>query len=428
MAVIPRTGTTPTKRFDTGEFLYFGSGDEGSLVWDTNLTIETYSGGIILKPLTTGTWTLPTLTSGGTDDKGIIITQTLNDTGAAGGSDVYRGIKFTLTETDITGWDEVNFLDFIRGTDRVFNVSNTGKLTLDAADAGTHLTMLNTQGSGSSSWTIARDGAPNLKFSVVSSADRVLTFDNTGSADLLVNFGSGSTSQSLTKGVFITDALEVDGIGYFDSNIEVAGSNLLVAAGTRITHDLATGAIMSANTNQTVESMMIFTGATNNHIIVAEWADQAFDFEHTQQTHPTWYIHSANQSTTEWIGFWYDGNGKIGVGAGALEIDPSLICTKRLIQKQGSDVASAADITLGEGNYFDITGTTQIDTMVATNWAPGSVVHLQFDANVTVKHATAGGGAQFQLSAAGDFAATAGDTLSLVYDGTYWRELARTAI
>ena len=97
---------------------------------------------------------------------------------------------------------------------------------------------------------------------------------------------------------------------------------------------------------------------------------------------------------------------------------------------QGTDIASANDATLtATGNYFDVTGTTQTNTLsVPTGCTAGTIITLQFDGSVTVKHATAGAGAQFQLAGAGDFAATAGDTLQLVYDGTYWREISRTAI
>lgn len=41
---------------------------------------------------------------------------------------------------------------------------------------------------------------------------------------------------------------------------------------------------------------------------------------------------------------------------------------------------------------------------------------------------TDGTGAKFFLSGSGDFNSAAGDTLTLVYDGTYYRECARTVI
>lgn len=111
---------------------------------------------------------------------------------------------------------------------------------------------------------------------------------------------------------------------------------------------------------------------------------------------------------------------------------PSLLMNAARFQGvKGSDVASADEITLGDGNYFDITGTTTINHITKTNWQAGSVVHLQFDASVTVTHNAAsptGTEASILLSGAGNFSATADDTLTLVYDGTTFRELARTVI
>lgn len=96
--------------------------------------------------------------------------------------------------------------------------------------------------------------------------------------------------------------------------------------------------------------------------------------------------------------------------------------------QQGADVASGTNIALTQGNYFDITGTTTINTISATGWRAGSVVMLQFDASVTVTHNGAGTGASILLTGAANFSATAGDTLTLVYDGTTWRETARAVI
>jgi hypothetical protein len=95
---------------------------------------------------------------------------------------------------------------------------------------------------------------------------------------------------------------------------------------------------------------------------------------------------------------------------------------------QGTDLASANDMAAPNANYCDVTGDTQINTMAATNLTAGTFIVLQFDSNPLVKHATAGAGAQFQLQGAGDFATSAGDTLTVVYDGTYFREITRSAI
>tara|TARA_R110000737_G_scaffold4326_1_gene14204 strand:+ start:2434 stop:3330 length:897 start_codon:yes stop_codon:yes gene_type:complete len=100
--------------------------------------------------------------------------------------------------------------------------------------------------------------------------------------------------------------------------------------------------------------------------------------------------------------------------------------TNNLQESKGADLASATTITLGtDGNYFDITGTTTIGYINSTGYQAGSRVTLQFDGILTVTHAKAGAtGAQVNitLDAAADKTTAAGNTLTLTYDGTTWRE------
>lgn len=113
-----------------------------------------------------------------------------------------------------------------------------------------------------------------------------------------------------------------------------------------------------------------------------------------------------------------------------------LTLTSRLSPNQGADIASGTNLTLGtDGNTFEITGTTQIDLILITNWRNGSVVTLVFNESLTVRHgiATAGSNVTILLAGAANFSATANDTLTLVLcettaGGQAWRELARTAI
>lgn len=66
------------------------------------------------------------LTSGGTDDYTLSLTQILNDSGAAGGSDVYRGLKLNITQTDVTGWDNVYLMDLQADGSSIFRVDASG--------------------------------------------------------------------------------------------------------------------------------------------------------------------------------------------------------------------------------------------------------------------------------------------------------------
>jgi hypothetical protein len=103
----------------------------------------------------------------------------------------------------------------------------------------------------------------------------------------------------------------------------------------------------------------------------------------------------------------------------------------RILATKGADVASANDCTLGtDGNCFAITGTTTINGLASDGWIAGSEVTLLFGSAVTLKHNTAAsaGFVSMKLSGAADFSATDGDTLKLVYTGTFWVEVSRTVI
>jgi len=94
----------------------------------------------------------------------------------------------------------------------------------------------------------------------------------------------------------------------------------------------------------------------------------------------------------------------------------------------GTDVTSASTITLTKGNYFNITGTTVIDYITTTTWKAGTTICLQFDSAVTINHnigSVPANTAALFLNGSGNFSATAGSTLTLIYDGTYWCESSR---
>ena len=115
---------------------------------------------------------------------------------------------------------------------------------------------------------------------------------------------------------------------------------------------------------------------------------------------------------------------------GALEIGGYITPSSRILGKQGGDVASANDITLGDGNYFDVTGAVEVQRILGTNWTAGSVITLQTDGAPSIKHGTAAGAGYygFQLAGSGDFLASAGATLVLAFDGAWFREISRTVV
>lgn len=95
-----------------------------------------------------------------------------------------------------------------------------------------------------------------------------------------------------------------------------------------------------------------------------------------------------------------------------------------------ADVASATTVT-PTTNTLNITGTTTINHITTNVLQGGTWLVLMFNDNVTVTHdagSPPANTAPILLAGAANFSATANDTLMLVYDGTDWREVARTVI
>ena len=110
-----------------------------------------------------------------------------------------------------------------------------------------------------------------------------------------------------------------------------------------------------------------------------------------------------------------------------------LINGGRLQQKQGADIASANNLSLGtDGNAFEITGTTTINLISNTNWQNGSVIRLAFSSSLTVTNnaGTSGSNINILLAGGANFSATANDILTLMLceiGGTQnWVEVSRS--
>jgi len=92
-----------------------------------------------------------------------------------------------------------------------------------------------------------------------------------------------------------------------------------------------------------------------------------------------------------------------------------------LTQKLGSDVASAAALSLGDGNFFDITGTTTISSIDSKG--VGTQVTLRFDGVLTLTH----NGADLPLPGDDDITTAAGDiAVFYEYASGDWRCISYT--
>jgi hypothetical protein len=83
------------------------------------------------------------------------------------------------------------------------------------------------------------------------------------------------------------------------------------------------------STVQTKRAMIIGVSDDSTYksrsIIICDGGDYTYNFNHTEQSTPTLFIHSASQSTTKWISFTHnDTNGVISVGSGTLSVPGSI--------------------------------------------------------------------------------------------------------
>lgn len=89
-----------------------------------------------------------------------------------------------------------------------------------------------------------------------------------------------------------------------------------------------------------------------------------------------------------------------------------------IIQKE-VEIASASTITLGEGNLFFITGTTNITNIAVADTISGRVIYLAFDDVLTVDNV-------HMYISGGSFTTSHADILCLVCFGTAWLEVSRS--
>lgn len=87
---------------------------------------------------------------------------------------------------------------------------------------------------------------------------------------------------------------------------------------------------------------------------------------------------------------------------------------------------------LGDGNFFSVTGTTEIRRLTSTGVQAGTEITLMFAGALTVKNdfntPVVTDYTHILLAGASDFVSTANDMLTLIYTGTVWIEKCRTVI
>lgn len=91
-------------------------------------------------------------------------------------------------------------------------------------------------------------------------------------------------------------------------------------------------------------------------------------------------------------------------------------------QKQGSDISSAAALNIREGNFFSVTGTADITSIVTSARDKGRIITLKFNSTAATNGIVDGS----NLKLASTMLYTADDTMTLIGDGTNWYEMCRS--
>jgi len=169
----------------------------------------------------------------------------------------------------------------------------------------------------------------------------------------------------------------------------------------------------SAMQFKTAQNIVAFNGATEQVLIGYSSIGAAAGIDFGISSDASIYRSTANELTAYVQRFKYTGRAQL---------------------KQGADVTSANNLTLGtDGNVFEITGTTQVNLIANTNWQNGSEITLLLASGITIKHgqATSGSNITISLSGAADLVTAAETTLTLVLSevgGTQkWREKGRVS-
>jgi len=128
----------------------------------------------------------------------------------------------------------------------------------------------------------------------------------------------GSSATRIAKGWFTAlDATTLTLGGAVTGDVHVNDDAYVSFGNTYASPD----AKMGWNTAQTVDGLYIATSTAQNTAILAELGDVAYDFAHGAATNPTLFVHSAAQSTTQWLSLSHDQtNAVIDVGTGVVSI------------------------------------------------------------------------------------------------------------
>jgi hypothetical protein len=181
----------------------------------------------------------------------------------------------------------------VRGDGGVRGVQDSGWL-LDDSDiltAAGNLNMGANSITGTRGWILDLSGDGGGGENIFSSGDHKIEVQTNSQKVLTIND---------EKFIFYSRALNIR------DNIELEFGN-------------AADTVMGFSLAQDPDSFLFGVDGVSRYMLICDKADLTalYDFGHSAQSHPTLFIHSANQSTTEWMGLSYEG---LDVGGASLSV------------------------------------------------------------------------------------------------------------
>jgi hypothetical protein len=190
-------------------------------------------------------------------------------------------------------------------------------------------------------WLAGSSGTPgtnNFRITGTATAARVLTLPNVT-----------STFATLAAQSFV-------GLQTFDGGLRNVNSTagLLLGADVPlffVANGDTYGRIVFSSSQSPAGAIQVGTGTSNNNVIIHESQDYSFNFGHAAQVDPTLWVHSHNQSTTQWTSLSHNGTDTLfQSGTGGLRLQGFAGSTG-----QGYPVVSTNNLFL---HFSDISGLT----------------------------------------------------------------------
>jgi hypothetical protein len=200
-----------------------------------------------------------------------------------------------------------------------------------------------------------------------------------------------------------------------DAGTWVAGSLKITVNGTEYTQSWVT----SKDASLTALALQI---AANSEVTSATYSSTAHTITIVPATGKSLYVVVTTSGISGGSTVTFTVSKKVGV---------SLIAGNRFLTSKGTNVASTNNMTLyNDGNYFNITGANTINLINSVGWTSGSEITLYSATAPTIAHnQTASGDYKtILLSDSSDYLLETDAIITLVYDGTYWREKSRSQL